>query len=271
MTAPDARTHSRPASVGAEQGLAPTASDPTGPTGRLAAFLAETSLDDLPPEVVTRTKHLVLDGVGCGLLAARLPWSVRAVEVMTDLDGDGVATVWGWGRQVPPGTAALLNGTAIQGFELDDYHPFGPLHSQACVLPAVLAMAEHEGGRSGRDVLEAVALGFETGPRVGMALGGLALVAQGWHCGSVYGALASAAGVGALLDLDDGGFEDAIGLAATQASGLMSAQFEAMVKRMHSGIAARTGLTSAALAARVRQMAVIPLGSFQSEPRRTAP
>lgn len=223
--------------------------DPEGPTGLLSEYLATATLADLPPAVVERAEHLVLDGIGCGLLAAHLPWSEKAVEVISQLDGEGAATVWGWDRRVPPGAAALLNGTFIQGFELDDYHQFGPLHSEACVLPSVLATAEHVGGVSGRDLLEAVAFGFEVGPRVGMAMGGLSLVARGWHCGSVYGTLASAAGAGKLRRLDAVGFEDAFGLAATQAAGLMSAQFEAMVKRMHSGSSARNGLYSAALAA----------------------
>jgi aconitate decarboxylase len=220
----------------------------TGPTETLAKFLARTSFADIPEDVITRTKHLLLDGFGCGLLAAKLDWSCRAVATLKALDGDGAATVWGWGLKVPPMTAALLNGTFIQGFELDDYHPFGPLHSEACVLPAVLGTAEQVGGVDGRRFLEAVVLGFEVGPRIGMAMGGLQLVNRGWHCGAIYGVLGAAAGAGKIRGLDDAEFEDAIGIAATQACGLMSAQFEAMVKRMHSGMAARSGVLGAALA-----------------------
>jgi aconitate decarboxylase len=219
-----------------------------GSTRELARFLVGTTYKDIPEEVLTRTKHLILDGVGCGLLAARLDWSARAVKTLQALDGAGAATVWGWDLRVPPMTAALLNGTFIQGFELDDYHPFGPLHSQACVLPAVLGTAEHKGGVSGRSTLEAVVLGFEVGPRIGMAMGGLQLVNRGWHCGAIYGVLGAVAGAGKVHGLDEAQFEDAIGIAATQACGLMSAQFEAMVKRMHSGMAARSGVLGAALA-----------------------
>lgn len=220
-----------------------------GVTERLSQFLARTGYDDIPAEVIERTKHLILDGLGCGLLAARLDWSRRAVETLKALDGEGAATVWGWDLKVPPMTAALLNGTFVQGFELDDYHPFGPLHSEACVLPAVLGSAEQIGGVDGRRFLESVVLGFEVGPRIGMALGGLQLVTRGWHCGAIYGVLGAVAGAGKVRRLDAGQFEDAIGIAATQACGLMSAQFEAMVKRMHSGMAARSGVLAAALAA----------------------
>ena len=219
-----------------------------GPTQLLSEFLARTTLDDIPADVTERTKHLILDGIACGLVAARLDWSRRAVETLRALDGDGAAVVWGWNRTVPPMTAALLNGTFIQGFELDDYHPFGPLHSEACVLPAVMSTAEHVGGVSGNSLLESVALGFEIGPRIGMAMGGLQLVTRGWHCGAIYGVLGAVAGAGKVRRLNEGQFEDAIGIAATQACGLMSAQFEAMVKPMHSGMAARSGVLAAALA-----------------------
>ena len=219
-----------------------------GCTQVLSQFLARTTLRDIPVDVINRTKHLMLDGIACGLVAARLDWSCRAVETLRALDGDGASVVWGWDRTVPPTTAALLNGTFIQGFELDDYHPFGPLHSEACVLPAVMSTAEHVGGIDGRSFLESVALGFEIGPRIGMAMGGLQLVTRGWHCGAIYGVLGAVAGAGKIRLLNEEQFEDAIGIAATQACGLMSAQFEAMVKRMHSGMAARSGVLAAALA-----------------------
>lgn len=219
-----------------------------GTTRTLCDFVAEGRLDAVPPEIVTRARHLILDGLGCGLLAAHLDWSRRAVETFSELEGEGRATVWGWGRKVPASTAALLNGTFVQGFELDDYHQYGPLHSEACVIPSVLGTAEHIGGVSGTRFLEAVIYGFEIGPRVGIGMGGLQLVSDGWHCGAVYGVMASAAGAGKLRGLDADALEDAFGIAATHASGLMSAQYEAMVKRMHSGMSARSGLVAAALA-----------------------
>lgn len=220
-----------------------------GPTRQLAAWLADTSLDDMPERVVERSKILVLDGLGCGLLAAHLPWSEIAVRTVTQLEGEGNCSVWGWDRELPAGAATLCNGTFVQGFELDDYHPFGPLHSESCVLPPVFALAEQRTGVTGRTFLEACALGFEVGPRVGITLGGLNLVSRGFHCGPIFGTLAAAAGAGKLLGLDQDGFEDALGIAGTQSSGLMSAQYEAMVKRMHSGFAARAGLYAGALAA----------------------
>src|SRR5438034_1014480 len=90
-------------------------------TRSLCEHVMSLRLNDVPTDVRDRAKHLLLDGVGCGLLAARLPWSELAVAVLADLEGDGRASVWGWDTRVPPQCAALVNGTFIQGFELDDY------------------------------------------------------------------------------------------------------------------------------------------------------
>jgi aconitate decarboxylase len=75
------------------------------------------------------------------------------------------------------------------------------------------------------------------------------MLSRGWHSGVVFGTHSAAVAAGALYRLDAAGFEDALGMAATQSCGLMAAQFESMVKRMQHGFASRAGLTAAALAA----------------------
>jgi 2-methylcitrate dehydratase PrpD len=227
-----------------------TATDPAGPTGRLATWLAGTTLDDVPPPVREHARHLILDGVACALVGAQLPVSRKGVEAITALEDGGTAALIGWGGRTTSATsAAMLNSSFIQGFELDDYHPLAPLHSNALVLPAMLAAAPHTGTVTGAEFLRGVILGYETGPRVGEALGGLEMISRGWHSGVVFGTVAAAVSAGSLYGLDAAGFEDALGMAATQSCGLMSAQFESMVKRMQHGFAARAGLTAAALAA----------------------
>src|SRR5580658_3997911 len=226
------------------------ATDPEGPTGRLATWLAATTLNDVPASVREHAKHLMLDGIGCALVGAQLPVSRIGVEGVTALDDAGSGTLIGWGgRTTSAPSAAMLNSSFIQGFELDDYHPLAPLHANSLVLPAMLAAAPHVGPVSGGRFLLGAILGYETGPRVGLALGGLDMISRGWHSGVVFGPLAAAASVGSLYGLDAARFEDALGIAATQSGGLMSAQFESMVKRMQHGFASRDGLVAAALAA----------------------
>ena len=89
---------------------------------------------------------------------------------------------------------------------------------------------------------------------------------MGWHCGTVFGHPASAAAASKLFAMSAGQIEDAIGIACTQACGLMSAQYEGMVKRMQHGFAARNGLLGAFLAKGgyqgVRKVFERPYGGF---------
>src|SRR5579864_4726272 len=94
------------------------ATDPNGPTGRLATWLAKTTLDDIPPSVREHAKHLLLDGVACALVGAQLPVSRKGVEGVTALDDVGSALLIGWGgRTTSAPSAAMLNSSFIQGFE----------------------------------------------------------------------------------------------------------------------------------------------------------
>jgi aconitate decarboxylase len=243
--------------------------DPEGPTGQLACWLAGTSVEQIPGEVRERAAHLVLDGLGCALIGAQLPWSRTAVDAVLAMDGEGPVPLIGWGRTASGPAAAVLNGTFIQGFELDDYYAPAPLHSTSLVIPALLSTVFRAGSPvSGERFLQAVVSGFETGTRVGLALHGPEMLSRGWHSGSVFGTHAAAAASGTLLGLNAAQFEDALGLAATQSAGLMAAQYEAMSKRMHHGFAARNGYYAAGLAytgyTGIKRVFERPYGGFLS-------
>ncbi len=225
------------------------ATDPSGPTGLLSAWLQDLRLDDVPATTRERAKDILLDGVGCALVGAQLPWSRTAVQTALRFEGQGTRTIIGWGKTASASTSALLNGTFIQGFELDDVHLGAPLHSASLIIPSLLACAEERGDVTGAEFLLGAVAGFEVGPRVGKALHGSQMLSRGWHSGAVFGTHAAAAAAGVLLHLDASRYEDAFGLAGTQSAGLMAAQFEAMCKRMHHGFSSRNGLFSAFMAA----------------------
>jgi 2-methylcitrate dehydratase PrpD len=224
------------------------ASQPDGVTGRLVSWIHELAWDDVPDKVRVRAAHLLLDGLGCALVGAQLPWSRVATDAVLGIEGGGDAVVIGTGRTTTPAGAALLNSSYIQGFELDDFHPLAPLHSASLLVPALLSTASSV-EVSGRDLMLAAIVGFEVGPRVGYSIGGTRMLSRGWHSGPVFGTAAAAAACAKLRGLDPAATEDALGFAATQSAGLMSAQYEAMGKRMQHGFAARNGFYSAALAA----------------------
>jgi 2-methylcitrate dehydratase PrpD len=223
--------------------------DPDGPTGTLATWVANLTLDDIPPDVVDRAKHLLLDGVGCALIGAQLPWSRVATRAVLDLEASGDTVVIGTGKTTSPAAAVVLNSTFIQGFELDDFHPIAPLHSASLILPALLSTAALLPAGGGAELLLAAIAGFEVGPRVGYTLHGTEMLDRGWHSGPVFGTHTAAAASGKLRGLTAAQLEDALGMAATQSAGLMAAQYEAMSKRMQHGFAARNGFYAAGLAA----------------------
>jgi 2-methylcitrate dehydratase PrpD len=227
-----------------------TATDPTGPTGQLATWVADLALADVPPHVVERAKHLLLDGIGCALVGAQLPWSRIATEAVLGLESPGGTVVIGTGHTTSAPAAAVLNGTFIQGFELDDFHPLAPLHSCSLLIPAMLSTASvRPQTTTGAELLVGAIAGFEVGPRVGYTLHGTQMLDRGWHSGPVFGTHSAAMASGKLRGLPPAQLEDALGLAGTQSAGLMAAQYEAMSKRMHHGLAARNGFYAAGLAA----------------------
>ena len=218
-------------------------------TSRMAEFVAELKFEQIPPEVIERIKLLILDSLGCAIFGAQLPWSRILIDTLAGLDGTASCAVWGTGQRLSAPHAALANGALVQSFELDDVHRQGVLHAGAVALPPLVAIAETRRGTSGRDFLTAAVAGYEVGPRVGQCMGPEHLV-QGWHSGATVGVFAAAAAAASALRLPKEKVTHALGIAGTQSSGLMAAQFGAMVKRMHAGRAAQSGLYAAMLAER---------------------
>jgi len=244
------------------------ATRPAAVTEQVCSWLSGLRMDHVPDDVIARTKLLLLDGIVCALVGAQMPWSRSAVDIICKLEGTGNSPLIGWDRQTTPSAATTLNSTFIQGFELDDFHPFAPIHGASIVIPALLAASHQIGNVSGEAFLLGAVAGFELGPRVGLALHGAQMLSRGWHSGPVFGTFAAAASVGILLDLDATQFDDALGMAATQSSGLSGARFGAMCKRMQHGYASRNGLQAAFLAAGgftgIRQVFDLPHGGFLS-------
>jgi aconitate decarboxylase len=216
-------------------------------TRGIAAFVAGFSYAQIPSEVIARVKLLVLDAFGCAIFGAALPWSRILVQTLATVDSTPACRVWGTDRRLSAPHAALANGTLVHSFELDDVHRAGVLHVGAVTLPALVTVVERNPNMSGRDFLRAAVAGYEIGPRVGLCMGP-EHIGQGWHSGATVGVFAAAVAAAAGLKLQEDQVVDALGIAGTQASGLMAAQYGAMVKRMHAGRAAQSGLYGALLA-----------------------
>jgi aconitate decarboxylase len=216
-------------------------------TRGIAEFVSALTYEAIPQEVRQRVKLLILDALGCGLYGADLEWSRILQNRLSELDSTPACVVWGTPQKLSAPHAALVNGSQVQGFELDDMHRYGVLHTGCLVLPPLISVAEGKRPLSGEEFLAAAVAGYEIGPRVGICMGA-EHIAQGWHAGATVGVFASAAAAARGLKLDAGKTVHALGIAGTQASGLMAAQFGSMVKRMHAGRAAQSGLYGAQFA-----------------------
>src|ERR1700722_9575401 len=118
--------------------------DETAYTRILARLATGLRLADIPLAVQAHARLCLLDGLGCALYGAQLEWGRIAADVAVEMAPGGRATLWGHPARASVAAAALANGTALHGFELDDVHVRAMLHPAAVVLPAVLALAETE-------------------------------------------------------------------------------------------------------------------------------
>lgn len=134
----------------------------------LSGFVYETRFEDLPSEVVTETKRLLLDSVGCalgGTTTDKGRWGLQFARKF--FSGQPEATVFGFGAKLSPLGAAFANGELINALDYDAILP--PGHVSPFVIPSLWAMAE-VGNVSGKEVITACALAHEISHRIGKSL-----------------------------------------------------------------------------------------------------
>lgn len=219
---------------------------PPASTHALALWISEVTPKEIPVSVIGHIKNSILDTVGCGLMGAKQP-SAQIVAAMVGETGTGdSSTLWGMSGRANPSDAALVNGTAVHGFEFDDTHDPTGLHPGAVVIPAVIALAELR-GCTGAEVLTAIVVGYEAGIRLAYATGG-GVKLKGFHMTGIVGSVAAAAAVASLLKLTPEQIGHALSIGGTQAGGLYSARRNAMTKRLHAGKAGQNGVIAGLLA-----------------------
>jgi 2-methylcitrate dehydratase PrpD len=150
---------------------------------------------------------------------------------------------------------------------MDDLHRVGVIHPGAEAIPAADALVRRAGNVDGKRFLTAVVAGYEIGCRVAMT-GGASQLRRGFHPTATSGTFAAGAAAAKMLQLKPLKTLHALGIAGTQAAGLMAAQHASMVKRMHPGRSAQAGVYGALLAAKgftgIEDILEAPYGGFCS-------
>ena len=220
-------------------------------TVRLAEYAAGLRYEDLPAEVLQTAKDCVADTIGVIVQGSALPWSQIAIRYAQRAAGGRSRILGVEGPAVQAGAAALANGTSAHAFESDNLtRPGAGVHPGATLLPSALAVAQEQ-GCSGRELLTAVIAGFEVMYRIGRATKH-SNERHGFHAPGTTGPFGAAIAAGRLLKLDAVAMTNALGIAGSLAGGLMEfarSGTGAMVKRLHLGRAAESGVLAASLAA----------------------
>lgn len=215
------------------------------PTRSLATFVADSRASDIPRNVLHEARRALLNWTGCAVGGAQHETVHTALAALSPFFGPSQASILGRRERADMLHAALLNGMASHTFDFDDTHLRTVIHPSGPVAATLLALAEHQ-TVPGSEFLHAFVLGVEVECRIGNAVYP-AHYDVGWHITGTAGVFGAAAAAGKVLGLSVTQLVWALGIAATQASGLRE-MFGSMCKPLHPGIAARNGLCAALLA-----------------------
>lgn len=221
------------------------------PSTELGSFIATTTFDDLPPEVVQLTERCFVDTVGVGISGSTSEAAIATIKTIKAIYQDnGQALLWGTNTEAPLLEAAFVNGVASHAVDYDDYSSGMDGHPSTTMVAPLLAVADTL-PITGREIITAFVVGFETQCFIARpnlrGRTGNGLHARQWHPTPIFGTFGAAAATASLLDCSATETEEALNIAASMAAGLL-VNVGTLTKPMHSGHAAQSGLRATLLA-----------------------
>ena len=211
---------------------------------RLAAWCATG-----PKTHTARALELALEGVrdtvACMVAGATDEITLRATAAAGHF-GKGQCSAVGAAERLSLGGAAFVNGAAAHIYDYDDNFFPAAAHASAVLVPAILAVGEHQ-NCPGIELLDAYIVGLEAMGRVGEAIN-YEHYERGWHATSTLGPIGAAAAVARLMGLSTTAMQNALSLSTSMAGGSRR-QLGTMAKPLHVGLAAQHGILAAQLAA----------------------
>jgi 2-methylcitrate dehydratase PrpD len=212
---------------------------------RLAAHVASVRFERLPSAAGAAAKVWILDTLGVGIAGSSAAGMDRIRDVAGRWGRGEEATIWGTRQRAPVTTAAFVNGAQVHNQEYDCLHEGAVVHAMATLLPAVLALAEREGGVSGRDLIAAVAAGLDVTAGLGLA----SRSGFRFFRPATAGGFGAVAGLAVVLGLNAGQIAGAFGLQYGQTSGTMQPHIEGnILLPMQIGFNAMSAVRSVELA-----------------------
>lgn len=218
------------------------------PAVEQAGFASSLDFDDIPEQVREAAKRSLLDILGVAIHGRAHPVAKSGLAGARSLsEGEGRSVVWGSGEMLQLGAAIIANGISAHVDDFDDTHSDGIVHGSAVIAPLAVGLAA-ACGASGKELLAAYVAGWEIAARVGLASKGT-FHKRGFHTTSIAGVFGATAAACRLLRLTSEQTAHALGLAASQASGINEYLSNgSSAKTLHCGWSAYAGLVAARMA-----------------------
>jgi 2-methylcitrate dehydratase PrpD len=178
-----------------------TISDSSGLSLKLAQHATGMPFASLPQRTVHATKRALLDAVGVISAASGLAAEARPfIDLATAAGGPATSRILGTAILCPPAAAAFANGALSHALDYEDAFDAAPVHPNASLIPALLALAQSRAPVSGRELVTAIAVGCDLACRMGVSLR-QPLEHGGWYPPPILGAVGAVAGAARLLRL----------------------------------------------------------------------
>ena len=220
-------------------------------TKKLAENIVQTHFDDLPPEVIEKTKRHILDIIGVMLPSTRFEKGCGVLaEIVREGGGAEESSLIGFGGKAPSYMAAFVNGSLCHPMDYDDTVDEFPNHPSAHTFPAAFAMAERAGNISGRDLITAIALGIDLNVRLTASPTGRVGDGFPWFSVPIFGLFSATAAAGKILSLTVPQLNNAFGIAVDRVSGIMESinSPDSEIRAIRDGFGNREGVLAAIMA-----------------------
>jgi len=215
---------------------------------KIAEFAVNFKYKNIPKEVVYKGKLHLLDSLGVALSSSQTPIIRKTIlETVKSLNANGESTVIGSSQSSSCDYAAFANAAMIDGQDFDDTHRLGVVHTSSIVVPTALACGE-ERKITGKSLLEAIILGYETFTRIGMAANER-FHKKGMHATPLCGIFVASLIAGKINGQSIKELVNAMGICASQAAGVQQFLIDgSWVKIIHPGWACHSGIVASLLA-----------------------
>lgn len=210
----------------------------------IVTFVTHITYADMPAEVVEQTKNIIIDTIGCALAGYITETGQIVRNVVRDLGGRPECRIIVSGEKNSCVNAAFANSKMANALDMDDCF-MNMVHFAPMTVFTALSLAERVGA-TGKDLIEAVALGYDIAARVALYGGHIFYTGCYTFISHIFGSVVSG---GKILKLNEEQMMNAIGLAAQCAPvGISKSVPVTWMKYGDAGLTAWTGIVSCLLA-----------------------